>query len=215
MKILRLITIRMLLCVGLVAALALPPEAAAKTVTKTTEKTVAHKTKSKSKSKKSNKKVTKAANKKAAKPAAKKVAKPVDKPAEPAGRYVSAAKNGIYVLAGPATSAEDLWEVFDGFPLMVKKRQGAWLQVTDFEGDTGWIQDSLVKADKSVIVNKKRINLRQDPNADTNNPIIANVKYGVIFTPLEKNGDWLRVRYDDKTEGWLNKELVWPSDPLD
>jgi SH3-like domain-containing protein len=37
----------------------------------------------------------------------------------------------------------------------------------------------------------------------------------VVFTPLEKKGDWLKVRHPDGTNGWINKDLVWPSDPLD
>jgi SH3-like domain-containing protein len=207
MKILRLISIRILLCAGLIAALAMPPKIAAETITKTT----AHKTTSK----KVVKKTVKKAVKKGTKKDTKKIIKPVARPIATTGKYVSAAKDGINVLANPAPDAELRWEIFDRFPLLIKKRQGAWLQVTDFEGDTGWIQDSLITAEKSVIVCKQKIHLRQDPNDDKNNPIIANVKYGVIFTPLEKKGDWLKVRHADKTEGWLNKDLVWPSDPLD
>lgn len=211
MKILRLFTIRILLCAGLIAALALPAEAATRTVAKANGKTVTHKTTTK----KAVKKTVKKASKKSAKKSGKKTTKTVAKPVAITGKYVSVAKDGVNVRATPSTDAESRWEIFDQFPLLVKKRQGDWLQVTDFEGDTGWIHESLVSAGKTVIACKKRINLRQDPNADQNNPIIANVKYGVIFTPLEKNGDWLKVRYDEKTEGWLKKDLVWPSDPLD
>lgn len=215
MNILRLITIRVLICVGLFAALALPSVTAAETVAKKTVKTKAHKSAVKKAVKKATAKGTKSASKKVTKAVVKKAAKPVAEPVVLTGKYVSAARDGINVLASPATSADNRWEIFDGFPLMVKKRQGDWLQVADFEGDIGWIQESQVKAAKSVIVCKKRINLRQDPNGDSNNPIVASVKYGVVFTPLEKNGDWLKVRYDDKTEGWLSKDLVWPADPLD
>ena len=203
MKILRLFTIRILLCTALVAALALPTEAAAGTVTKPTTKTVAHKT------------TAHKAVKKTVKKASKKTTKPIVKPVAITGRYVSAAKDGINVLANPAADAEVRWEIFEKFPLMVKKHQGAWLQVSDFEGDTGWIQNSLVTGDKSVIVCKKRINLHQEPNTDKSNPLVAVVRYGVVFTPLEKKDDWLKVRHADGTVGWLNKDLVWPSDPLD
>lgn len=199
MKILRFFTIRIILLAGLLVALALPTGADAKTVTKTTTKKVAHKT----------------STHKAGKKTVHKVAKPATKRVTITGKYVSGAKDGINVLADPTTDAEVRWEIFNKFPLMVKKRQGSWLQVTDFEGDTGWIQDSLVTGDKSVIVCKKRINLRQNPSTDNNNPVVAVVRYGVVFTPLEKKDDWLKVRYADKTEGWLKKDLVWPTNPLD
>lgn len=207
MKILRLLTIRILLCAGLVAVLAMPPKAAAttarKTTTKSTVKTKTHKA------------ATKKAIKKTAKKTAKKPFSPAAKPVHMTGKYVSAAGEGITILTNPSTNAEGRWEIFEKYPLQINKHQGAWLEVTDFEGDTGWIKDSQVTNDKTVIVCKKRITLRQDPNADSNNPIVANVRYGVIFTPLEKNGAWLKVRYDAKTEGWLGKDTVWPSNPLD
>lgn len=151
----------------------------------------------------------------AARKATRKSGKHVSKPAAITGKYVSVTKDGVNVRSYPSTSAEVRWELFKRYPLLVKKRKGAWLQVADFEGDSGWIHESLVSDKKSVIAVRKRINLRQDPNSDPNNPIIAVIRYGVVFTPLEKSGDWLRVRHADNTEGWLNKDLVWPPDPLD
>ncbi|HSH13867.1 MAG TPA: SH3 domain-containing protein [Desulfurivibrionaceae bacterium] len=131
-----------------------------------------------------------------------------------AAEYVSVTKDKVNIRATPSTKAAISSEVFAGFPLEVLKRDGQWAKVVDFEGDKGWIHTSLISKDKTVIVRKKDINLRQEPNTDKNTPVIATVKYGVVFTPLEKKGDWLRVRHDDTTEGWLSKSLVWPSDPL-
>jgi len=208
-----------LLCATLVAAFTLPPVATAKTTTRTTAKTVVHQKGHKKSVKKAVAKTVRKSAKKSSKKAvtktAKKITKPLIKPIAITGRYVSAAKDGVKVFKNPSPEAEAVWEIFDKFPLLVKKHQGAWLQVTDYEGDTGWIHDSLVTGDRSVIVCKKRINLRQDPNSDTNNPLVAVARQGVVFSPLEKQGDWLKVRYVDGTEGWLNKTLVWPSDPLD
>ncbi len=131
-----------------------------------------------------------------------------------AAEYVSVQKDGVNVRSGPSTNDEVRWEVFKNFPLEVVKRQGDWAQVTDFEGDTGWIYSSLLSPDKSVIVRKAKVNLRDQPNTDKDTRVIAIVKYGVVFTPIEKKGDWLKVRHADGTEGWISKDLVWPSDPL-
>lgn len=131
-----------------------------------------------------------------------------------AAEYVSVNKDGVNIRATPSTKGNIRSEVFAGFPLEVLKREGKWAKVKDFEGDEGWISTSLISTTKSVIVNKKKINLREEPNADKDSRIIATVMYGVIFTPLEKMGDWIKVRHADKTEGWLGKDLVWPSDPL-
>ena len=132
-----------------------------------------------------------------------------------AAEYVSVQKDGVNVRSGPSTKDEVRWEVFKNFPLQVVKRQGDWVQVTDFEGDTGWIYSSLLSTNKSVIVRKSKVNLRDQPNTDKGTRIIAIVKYGVVFTPLEKKDDWLKVRHADGTVGWISRDLVWPADPLD
>jgi len=132
-----------------------------------------------------------------------------------AAEYVSVQNDGVNVRSGPSTNDEVRWEVFKNFPLQVIKRQGDWAQVTDFEGDTGWIYSSLLSSEKSVIVRKSKVNLRAQPNSDKDTRIIAIVKYGVVFTPLEKKGDWLKVRHADGTDGWISKDMVWPSDPFD
>jgi SH3-like domain-containing protein len=227
MNILRLSTIRILFITGLITILAMPTEAVAETDSKTTTPSVSQEkshpkksTKKAAKKRKAAKKVAKKVIKKASRKKSRKVAtrKAVAAPPQSVthpGKYVSAAKDGVNVRTTPSTEAKIHYEIFEKFPLLVKKRQGEWLQIADFEGDTGWIHDSLVTADKSVIVHKKRVNLRQDPNADPNNPIIAVARYGVVLTPVEKKDDWLKVRHADSTEGWLNKELVWPADSLD
>jgi SH3-like domain-containing protein len=132
-----------------------------------------------------------------------------------AGEYVSVQNDGVNVRSGPSTNDEVRWEVFKNFPLQITKRQGDWVQVTDFEGDIGWIYSSLLSPSRSVIVRKSKVNLRDQPTTNKDTRVIAVVKYGVVFTPLEKKGDWLKVRHADGTTGWISKDLVWPSDPLD
>lgn len=132
-----------------------------------------------------------------------------------AGEYVSVSADGVFVRATPSAKGEKRSELFSGFPLKVVQRQDQWLRVIDFEGDEGWIQATQLSGEKAVIANRKKINLREDPNSDKNNPIVAIVKYGVVFTPLEQKGEWLKVRHAEGVEGWVQKDLVWPANPLD
>lgn len=129
-----------------------------------------------------------------------------------AAEYVSVLKDGINIRSGPGTKSEVLWEVFKDFPLEVLARQGKWVQTKDFEGDKGWIYSPLISKKKTVIVKAKSANMRV--GAGTNYEVMATVKYGVVFTPKEKSGDWLKVSHEDGTSGWIFKNLVWPSDPL-
>jgi SH3-like domain-containing protein len=125
-----------------------------------------------------------------------------------AAEYVSVNKDGVNLRSGPGTNHEILWEVFTGFPLQVIGRQGDWLHTVDFEGDKGWVHSPLVNSGKTVIVKVKLGNMRQGPG--TNYETVARVKYGVVFQPDTRQGDWVKVRHRDGTVGWLHNELIWP-----
>ncbi len=132
-----------------------------------------------------------------------------------AAEYVSIKKNGVNVRSGPSTQEQVRWEIFKSFPLKVLKRQNGWVNCLDFEGDKGWVHENLLANKKTVIVKKPKINLRDTPSTANDSKIIALVKYGVVFEAIAKRGEWLKIRHDDTTEGWVHKDLVWPSDPLD
>lgn len=129
-----------------------------------------------------------------------------------AAEYVSVNKDGVNIRSGPSTKNKVLWEVFKGFPLKVVKRQDKWVYVEDFEGDTGWIYDSLLNSKTTVIVKVETANMRNSPSK--NDKVVATVKKGVVFTPIEAQGNWLKVNYKDDLAGWMYKTLLWPEDPL-
>ena len=132
-----------------------------------------------------------------------------------AAEYASVNSNGVNVRCGPSTNDQVRWEVFKDFPLEVLKRENGWVNCRDFEGDQGWVYEQLLSNKKTVIVRKSKVNLREEPTTDENAKIVALVKYGVVFDAIAKDGDWLKVKHADGTEGWIHKDLVWPSDPLD
>lgn len=126
-----------------------------------------------------------------------------------AGDFASVIKDGVNIRSGPSTKNEVLWEVFKGFPVEIMQRQGEWAHVKDFEGDSGWIYSSLLSNAKTVIVKVDTANMRSGPG--TNNKIIATVKKGVVFTPLEQQGSWIKVQYKNDITGWIYNILIFPS----
>ena len=129
-----------------------------------------------------------------------------------AAEYVSVKKDGVNIRSGPSTKSNVIWQVFESFPLEIVKREGKWLYVVDFEGDKGWIYETLVSSKKTVIVNVETANMRA--GSSTDDPIVATVKKGVVFEPLEMNGEWMKVRYKNEITGWMHNSLLWPSNPL-
>jgi len=129
-----------------------------------------------------------------------------------AEEYVSVKKDGVNMRSGPSTNDKVIWQVFESFPLQVLERKGKWAHVIDFEGDKGWIYETLISSKKTVIVTVDTANMRD--GSSTNDPVIATVKKGVVFEALAMDGDWMKVRYKDELTGWMHNSLLWPSNPF-
>jgi len=126
-----------------------------------------------------------------------------------AAEYVSVKKDGVNIRSGPDTKHNVVWQVFEGFPLEVIKRENKWLNVVDFEGDKGWIYETLISSKKTVIVNVDTANMRA--GSSTDDALVATVKKGVVFDVLEIKGDWMKLRYKNEITGWMHNSLIWPS----
>ncbi|NTV14712.1 MAG: SH3 domain-containing protein [Desulfobulbaceae bacterium] len=129
--------------------------------------------------------------------------------------YVSVIKDGTNIRTSPSSKGEVHGEVFAGFPLQILQSKGEWAKVVDFEGDEGWVHNTMISPRKSVIVKAKKASLREAPTSNEDNQVVVVARYGVIFTPIESRGEWLKVRYEDGTEGWVSNEQIWPAMPFD
>jgi SH3-like domain-containing protein len=108
---------------------------------------------------------------------------------------------------GPGTHTEILWELKKGYPLQVQKRQGRWLKVRDFEGDSGWVARSLTGRTPHHIVKSKVANVRSSPN--TQSRIVGKAEYGELLRTKEKRAGWVRVERAEGPGGWISKKLLW------
>jgi len=129
-----------------------------------------------------------------------------------AAEYVSVKNDAVNIRSGPSTKNNVIWQVFENFPLQVINREGKWAKVVDFEGDEGWIYETLISNKKSVIVNVETANMRSGPG--TEETVVATVKKGVVFDPLEMKGDWMKIRYKNEFTGWMHNSLLWPANPF-
>ena len=120
---------------------------------------------------------------------------------------LSVKANIANIRSGPNTSDAVIWQVEKYHPLKVINKKGHWYLFEDFEGDRGWIHDSLLANIKSVIVKNDRCNVRSGPGTD--NDIRFTVDKGVPFKVLQKKGDWLQVAHADGDQGWIHRRLVW------
>ena len=120
---------------------------------------------------------------------------------------VSVKGSTLNMRDGPGMNSSVLWELKRGYPLQVTKRQGSWLRVRDFEGDTGWVARSLTRKTPHHIVKAKVANVRSGPG--TQSRIVGKAEYGEVLRTREKRAEWVRVDRDGGPDGWIAKRLLW------
>ena len=120
---------------------------------------------------------------------------------------LSVASSIVNIRSGPGTRYDVLWRVAKYHPILVLKKTGNWYHFRDFEGDKGWLHNSLVRNIPTVITNKEKCNVRSGPGTKFN--ILFTTEKGVPFKTLKRKGNWIHVQHADGDKGWLHKSLVW------
>ena len=111
------------------------------------------------------------------------------------------------IRSGPGTSHNVLWKVEKYFPLRVIEKSGDWYHFEDFEGDKGWVHQSLVSKISAVVTKNDECNIRSGPG--TSNKIIFTVEKGIPFKVLKREGSWIHIEHADGDKGWIHKSLIW------
>jgi SH3-like domain-containing protein len=111
------------------------------------------------------------------------------------------------IRSGPGISHNILWKVEKYFPLRVIEKSGEWYHFEDFEGDKGWVHQSLVSKISAVVTKNDACNIRSGPG--TSNKIIFTVEKGIPFKVLKRKGSWIHIEHADGDKGWIHKSLVW------
>lgn len=111
------------------------------------------------------------------------------------------------IRSGAGNNFEVLWKSEKYFPLAVIKKIGEWYQVKDFEGDQGWVHQSLVGNTPSVITIKDKNSLRSESKADAK--ALFSVGPGIPFKVLKRNTKWILVEHADGDKGWIHESTVW------
>ena len=111
------------------------------------------------------------------------------------------------IRSGPGTKYEVIWQVGRYYPVQIIKKTGHWYQFSDYEGDAGWIIDTLLSKQATVITIKDKVNVRSGPA--TRYPVVFTTEKGVAFKVLKKHRKWIEIQHPDGDRGWIYRSLVW------
>ena len=124
-----------------------------------------------------------------------------------AGERLAVSVSIANIRSGPGTNYDTLWQVYKYYPIKVIKKTGSWILFSDFEGDKGWIKNTLVRKISSVITIKEDCNIRSGPG--TKYSIVFKTERGVAFKVIKEKGSWIYVQHADGDKGWIYSSLVW------
>ncbi len=124
-----------------------------------------------------------------------------------AADYLSVTKDGVNLRSGPDTKYEVIYQLPQNYPLKVLSKKGKWIKIEDYEGDKGWIYETLVRPSSHVIVKVKEANVRSGPG--TKETKVGTVAKDVILRVEQRQGKWVKVSHP-QIKGWIFANLVWP-----
>ena len=122
-------------------------------------------------------------------------------------KYYCVIKDGVNLRSGPARDTQVIYQLPAGYPLLLLEQKKTWLKVSDYEGDKGWIEQSMVNESPHVIVKVRQAKVRKEPN--TKSAEVGTANKEVILLRVGKPGEWVKVSHPDLS-GWVQRDLIWP-----
>lgn len=126
---------------------------------------------------------------------------------DPIPRFASLRSGLVNLRSGPGDRYPVEWVYRrKGLPIEIIAQYDEWWQVRDSQGTTGWMSESLVTANRTVLVSGAQRTLRLEP--DDSSPAVAKLDPGVIAQLIECRGGWCRIEAQS-IKGWLARGEIW------
>ena len=121
-------------------------------------------------------------------------------------RYVSLKSNEVNLRIGSSKNFPiKLKYTKKNFPVEIIEEYQQWRKINDFEGNMGWIHESLLQGDRYALVNSKNkmLFIYNKPNGKLIGEI-GNHNIVKLKTCLEK---WCLINFE-LGKGWVNKKKI-------
>lgn len=126
----------------------------------------------------------------------------------PLPRYISLASGKVFMRSGPGLRYPIKW-IFTkkNIPIEVVQEFDTWRKIRDYEGDEGWVHQSLLSGRRSAIVkNDKPVMIYKKDDLQSQNVIL--VEPLVVMALEECSKLWCKVEIQG-FNGWVEKKFLW------
>jgi len=111
---------------------------------------------------------------------------------------------------GPGTNFPVTWAVGQYMPFLKVGEKGSWSQVKDLDNQTHWvITRALTQKYGCAVVKTKQARLRRGPSTRSPASEPELVDRYTPFKKIDREGSWIRVQDDHKTDYWVSETQVW------
>ena len=126
----------------------------------------------------------------------------------PEETFLSLKKNKVNVRYGPSFESPIKF-VYKKINLPIKQidKNENWRRIIDLKNNSGWIHQSQLKANNSIIILKDKILFKKPSNFSR--PIAKIIK-GRVLIVQKCEGDWCKIK-TEKYKGWIKTDGIWGS----
>lgn len=129
----------------------------------------------------------------------------------PIPRFVSLRSDKVYVRSGPALRYPIKWIYKrEHMPVEIVQEFENWRKVRGIEGEEGWIHQSLLSGERTVMIKTgeadQLIPMREGFNVGAR--MIAKAEPMVVADLDKCSGDWCRIEADGY-RGWVERNFLW------
>jgi len=127
----------------------------------------------------------------------------------PLPRYVSLRATEVNMRNGPGIQYPVEWVYHrQHLPMEIIAEYGTWRKIRDWQGNQGWIHQSLLSGRRTLIVTGEERTLRREPDSKSLPVARAEVDAVGRLIRCGEGSGWCQVEFG-KHSGWLRRVEFW------
>ncbi len=98
-----------------------------------------------------------------------------------------------------------------GVPVRVVSEYDNWNEIEDYEGQSGWVSQSLLTKKRTLMVQTTQASINMYSKRNEKSRVLYRLKNHVVGDYLNCQDDWCMIKVADR-KGWVRKNLVFGSE---